>query len=111
MTDIHSFLKEIPLNIRQVEALTGVNKYTLRFWEHAFRGYLDPGRTTGKQRCYTMEDVRRILEIKKLLKIELYTIQGAQKKIGLPRSKKRLEFEPPPLSARPLPHSHSRNSS
>jgi hypothetical protein len=77
------FLRDIPLSISQVEQLTGVNKPTLRYWEKTFQGYLDPCRSNGGQRVYTMEDVRKILEIKKLLRIEMYTILGARRKLGL----------------------------
>ncbi|MCR4315749.1 MAG: MerR family transcriptional regulator [Planctomycetes bacterium] len=76
-------LYSIPLNISQVEKLTGVPKSTLRFWEKSFSEYLNVGRSEGKQRQYLSEDVDRILNVKKLLKDEMFTLQGARRRLGL----------------------------
>ena len=78
-------LRDIPLSISQVEMITGVPKTTLRYWERVFQEYLDPNRTGGNQRSYTMEDVQRILTIKRLLKIEMYTVSGAKRRLGIPQ--------------------------
>lgn len=88
MEDSESVLREIPLSISQVEAITGINKPTLRYWERNFTGYLAPKRSEGNQRSYTMDEVSKILQIKKLLKSEGYTIQGAKKKLGLHANRK-----------------------
>ena len=76
-------LKDIPLSISQVERMTGTPKTTLRYWERVFQEFLDPDRTGGNQRSYTLPDVQRILTIKKLLKIEMYTLSGARRRLGL----------------------------
>ena len=83
MDNSESVLRGIPLSISQVEAITGINKPTLRYWERNFAGYLNPRRSDGNQRSYNMEEVQKILQIKKLLKTEGYTIVGAKKKLGL----------------------------
>ncbi len=82
--DASTALQEIPLSISQVELITGVPKTTLRYWERVFQEYLDPDRTGGNQRSYTMGDIQRILTIKRLLKIEMYTVSGAKRRLGLP---------------------------
>lgn len=76
-------LGDLPLTIQQVEMIAGVSKPTLRYWERIFHDYLDPHRTVGNQRIYSMDDVRRILRIKRLLKIEMFTICGARRQLGL----------------------------
>lgn len=83
MGEHESVLRGIPLSISQVESITGINKPTLRYWEKNFTGYLAPNRSDGNQRHYNMEEVHKILQIKKLLKSEGYTIVGARKKLGL----------------------------
>jgi len=69
------------LSIDNVHNLTGIPKSTLRFWEKVFSGYLKPARTKGRQRRYTREDLEKILNIKKLLEMEGYTIAGARRKL------------------------------
>ena len=66
------------LSIREVSAITGVNKATLRYWQKEFGRFLKTNRTKGNQRRYTRDSVQVIEEIKKLLHEELYTIEGAK---------------------------------
>jgi DNA-binding transcriptional MerR regulator len=87
MDDSDSVLRDIPLSISQVESITGINKPTLRYWERNFSTYLAPKRSDGNQRSYSMDEVQKILQIKKLLKTDGYTIQGAKKKLGLYKEK------------------------
>ena len=68
-------------SISQVNALTGVPKPTLRFWEKEFREYLEPLRTTGNQRRYDDQTVDTIRRINHLVKVEGYTLDGAKKKL------------------------------
>ncbi|MGE4158571.1 MAG: MerR family transcriptional regulator [Planctomycetota bacterium] len=73
----------IPLTITQVAMITQTPKSTLRYWEKIFSEFLMPPRSEGGRRTYFAADVRRINEIKKMLKNEGYTIVGARKKLGL----------------------------
>jgi len=68
-------------SISQVNALTGVPKSTLRFWEKEFKDFLEPERTQGNQRRYDEESVDLIRRINYLVKVEGYTIEGAKKKL------------------------------
>ncbi|MEW5726065.1 MAG: MerR family transcriptional regulator, partial [Thermodesulfobacteriota bacterium] len=61
------------LTIGEVSEMAGVPIHTLRYWEHEFNGYFTPLRTSGRQRRYDEESVRRVLEIKTLLKEEKYS--------------------------------------
>ena len=68
-------------SISQVNALTGVPKPTLRFWEKEFKDYLEPQRTAGNQRRYDEQTVDTIRRINHLVIVEGYTLEGAKKKL------------------------------
>lgn len=73
---------EIPdrlfFRIGDVAELAGVETYVLRFWEGEFPT-LTPKKTSNGQRQYRRKDVETVLEIKRLLYSEGYTIAGARK--------------------------------
>lgn len=66
--------------IGEVSQITGVEPYVLRYWESEFK-IISPGRTNSKQRLYRRKDLELILEIKRLLYEEKFTIAGAKKKL------------------------------
>lgn len=72
---------EIMYSISQVQALTGVSKSTIRFWEREFKDFLMPQRTQGNQRRYNEDSVEVIAEIRKLVEVEGYTLEGAKRKL------------------------------
>lgn len=75
--------------IGDVAELAGVETYVLRFWEGEFP-MLAPKKTSNGQRQYRRKDVETVLEIKRLLYGEGYTIAGARKVLqDRPRAKKR----------------------
>lgn len=49
-------------SIRQVEQLTGIKAHTLRIWEKRYR-LIIPGRSEGKQRTYSNDDLKTILRV------------------------------------------------
>lgn len=53
--------------IREVSSLTGVNAITLRAWERRY-GLIEPVRTEGGHRLYTLEHIERIKAAVKLTK-------------------------------------------
>jgi len=63
--------------IGEVSQLTGVEPHVLRYWESVF-GILRPNRRLSKQRWYRQSDVDLILEIKRLLHDEKYTLSGVK---------------------------------
>ena len=77
------FMTDIPLTINQVALITRTPKSTLRYWEKIFKQFLNPERNEGGRRLYTRDEVKKILELKHILKDEGYTITGAKKKLGL----------------------------
>ena len=64
--------------IGDVADLAGVETHVLRFWESEFPR-LSPKKTSSGQRQYRRKDVEAVLEIKRLLYDEGYTIAGARK--------------------------------
>jgi len=66
--------------ISEVSKLTGLEPYVLRYWESEFK-LIKPIRTKSKHRLYRRKDLNIILEIKRLLYEEQYTIAGAKKRL------------------------------
>ncbi|MFQ5850854.1 MAG: MerR family transcriptional regulator [Candidatus Binatia bacterium] len=73
--------------IGEVSNIVGVKPYVLRYWETEF-DLLKPGKAPSRHRLYKKKDVELLLEIKKLLYAEGYTIEGARKKLKEGRKKK-----------------------
>ncbi len=67
--------------IGEVGRITGVEPYVLRYWESEFP-FLRPRKSRSGQRLYVKKDIETILEIKKLLYDERYTIEGVKKKFA-----------------------------
>jgi DNA-binding transcriptional MerR regulator len=64
--------------IGDVSDITGIKPHILRYWEAEFSG-LHPRKNRAGQRIYERRDVELVLEIKKLLYEQRYTISGAKK--------------------------------
>jgi DNA-binding transcriptional MerR regulator len=74
---------EIPdkfyLKIGEVSSLLGVKPYVVRFWETEFD--LAPAKNRSRHRVYKKHEVETLLEIRRLLYDERFTIEGARKKL------------------------------
>jgi DNA-binding transcriptional MerR regulator len=66
--------------IGEVAKIVGVKPYVLRYWETEF-AVLKPGKTPSRHRLYRRRDVETLLEIRRLLYEEGFTIAGAKKKL------------------------------
>jgi DNA-binding transcriptional MerR regulator len=67
--------------IGDVSSISGVPPYVLRYWESEFPA-LQPRKSGGGQRLYRKRDVMFVLEIKKLLYQERYTVAGARRRLA-----------------------------
>ena len=67
--------------IGEVSKITGVESYVLRYWETEFP-FLRPRKNRSGQRVFVKKDLELILQVKKLLYQERYTIEGVRKKFG-----------------------------
>ncbi|HEV2177794.1 MAG TPA: MerR family transcriptional regulator [Terriglobia bacterium] len=67
--------------IGEVSELTHTKAYVLRYWETEFPA-LKPSKGATGQRLYRRRDVETVLEIKRLLYEQGFTIEGARKKLA-----------------------------
>lgn len=65
--------------IGEVSEILGVQPYVVRFWETEF--HLTPAKNRSKHRVYKRQELETLIEIKRLLYEERFTIEGAQKKL------------------------------
>ncbi len=79
--------------IGDVSRITGVKSYVLRYWESEFK-FLRPVKNRAGQRVYRKKDVKMILEIRKLLYDEKFTIAGAKRRLEETRKALSREAEP-----------------
>jgi DNA-binding transcriptional MerR regulator len=67
--------------IGEVEEITGVAAYILRYWESEFK-LLRPKKNAAGQRVYRHRDVELVRRIKTLLYEERLTLEGAKKRLA-----------------------------
>jgi len=65
--------------IGEVSRILGVKPYVLRFWETEF--HISPSKNRSQHRVYKRQEVETLLEIKRLLYEERFTIEGARAKL------------------------------
>ncbi len=78
--------------INEVSTITQIKPYVLRYWESEFP-MLSPEKDENDQRRYRRSDIELILEIKRLLYVEKFTIAGARKQL---RQTREAAPAPPP---------------
>ena len=74
--------------INEVATITQVKPYVLRYWETEFP-MLSPEKDENDQRRYRKSDIELVLEIKRLLYTEKFTIAGARKQLRHGRQEQR----------------------
>ncbi|MBI3815656.1 MAG: MerR family transcriptional regulator [Nitrospinae bacterium] len=76
--------KEIPdklfFKIGEVAEIAEIEPHVLRYWESEF-GLLKPEKSKTGQRVYRKKDIETVLEIKRLLYEERFSIEGAKKRL------------------------------
>lgn len=92
-------IKKLYYSISEVSKITGLEQYVLRYWENEFED-LKPSKNRAGNRIYTNKDIQVILKIKKLLKEEKYTIEGAKKNLKEPEPE--VITEEAPVETKPL---------
>ena len=96
--------------IGEVARIVGVKPYVLRYWETEFP-MIRPGKTRSQHRLYRRRDVEALLEIKRLLHNERYTIEGAKRRLkGLAKPHHAGPPEPRSQLALPLGERTYRNA-
>lgn len=66
--------------IGEVSDIVGVKPYVLRYWESEFTD-INPTKSKSGQRLYKRKDVELLLNIRRLLYEERFTINGARKRL------------------------------
>jgi len=79
-TEVMELPDKLYFKIGEVARLVGVKPYVLRYWETEF-SILRPGKTRSRHRLYRRKDVETLLEIRRLLYAERYTIEGAKRRL------------------------------
>jgi DNA-binding transcriptional MerR regulator len=97
-----SIPRKLFYKIGEVCQLTDTQPYVLRFWESEFP-QLAPKKSRSGQRLYRRRDIDLVLEIKKLLYEEGFTIAGARKRLGMDDGPAPMEDLFPPVPASPEP--------
>ena len=70
-------IRKLYYSISEVSKIAGLEQYVLRYWETEF-AQLKPAKNRAGNRIYTNKDIKLIFEIKRLLRDEKYTIEGAK---------------------------------
>ena len=86
--------EKLYFKIGEVSEITEVKPYILRYWENEFK-IISPKKSSTKQRVYSRRDVDLIIEIKKLLYKEKFTLEGARKRIKEIRAEKATQLNFP----------------
>ena len=70
-------IRKLYYSIGEISELVEEETHVLRFWESQF-DQLRPRRSRSNRRIYTLEDLALIEQIKQLLKVDKYTMEGAK---------------------------------
>ena len=85
---------KIYFKIGEVSEIVGVEAYVLRYWETEF-DLLKPSKAPSRHRLYKKKDVELLLEIKRLLYSEGFTIEGARKRLKEMRKEEKDQLKLP----------------
>jgi DNA-binding transcriptional MerR regulator len=86
--------EKIYFKIGEVSEIIGVEPYVLRYWETEFE-VLKPSKAPSKHRLYKKRDVELLIEIKRLLYTEGFTIEGARKKLRETKKEEKSQLKLP----------------
>jgi len=73
-------IEKLYYSIGEVSDRVDQEPHVLRYWEEEFDA-LSPGKNRAGRRVYTDEDIETVERIRRLLKDEKYTIDGARQAI------------------------------
>ena len=79
-TTVADLTEKLYYRIGEVEEITEVPAYVLRYWESEFK-LLRPKKNPAGQRLYRPRDVELVQRIKTLLYDERLTLEGAKKRL------------------------------
>ncbi len=68
-------------SIKETSEIAHIKPHVIRYWESEFKT-LKPKKTHGGRRRYSIENLKLLLVIKKLLYEDGYTIKGARRRLS-----------------------------
>jgi len=74
-------VKKLYYSIGEVSRITELEPHVLRYWETEF-ARLKPQKNKAGNRTYRIKDIQQILQIKKLLYDDKFTIEGAKQRLA-----------------------------
>lgn len=80
MAKVQEIPNKLYFRIGEVSDIIGVKPYVLRYWESEFQD-IKPSKSRSGQRLYKRRDVELLVNIKRLLYDERFTIDGARKRL------------------------------
>lgn len=93
--------EKIYFRIGEVSALAKLPTYVLRFWETEF-AQLRPIKSSTGQRMYRRKDVEFVMQIRKLLYEDGFTIAGARERLREETREHRSQNPPSPVLSQPV---------
>jgi DNA-binding transcriptional MerR regulator len=93
-----SYPDKLFYKIGEVSRIAGVEPYVLRYWESEFP-FLRPRKSKSGQRIYVKKDLELVLDIKRMLYQERFTIEGVRRRLGEPGPPKAPQVSTKALSA------------
>jgi len=85
---------KIYFKIGEVSEILGVEPYVLRYWETEFE-LLKPSKAPSKHRLYKKRDIELLIDIKRLLYTEGFTIEGARKRLKEAKKEEKVQLKLP----------------
>jgi DNA-binding transcriptional MerR regulator len=76
-----NFPDKLYYKIGEVALMAGVKTSVLRFWETEFE-FLRPEKSSKGQRLYSKNEIDLVLQVRRLLYDEKFTIEGVKKRIS-----------------------------
>ncbi len=73
-------IKKLYYSISEVESILGITQSNIRFWLSKMQ--YPVGRTKRNERKFTPEDIEVLKEMKRLVKVEYYSLHGALLKLN-----------------------------
>jgi DNA-binding transcriptional MerR regulator len=78
---VSALSEKLFFKIGEVAEVAGVKTSVLRFWETEFP-FLKPVKSSSGQRLYSKNEVELVMQVKRLLYDEKFTIEGVKKRIN-----------------------------
>jgi len=87
-------IQKLYYSIAEVSEITSLKQHVLRYWETEF-DELRPSKNRAGNRIYRLNDIKLIFQIKKLLYVDKFTIDGTRKKLAALKEENSTQIDMP----------------